>query len=120
VYDALAAAGEAADHLARAGQLTDLLLHQLGWAGHWAALWAAPPDPGSGVAPPGSEKVELLLKWAMWIVSAVCVGGVMFVAGRMAIQHQRGQGGEHAAGLGWVMFGCILAGTAFSVVGLLI
>lgn len=80
----------------------------------------APPDPGSGQAPPGFEKIELLLKWVAWIVFAMCVMGILIVSGRMAIMHQRGQGGEHAAGLGWVMGACVLAGVASSLVGLLI
>jgi hypothetical protein len=38
----------------------------------------------------------------------------------MAVMHQRGWGGEHATGLAWVLLACVLAGSASSIVGLLI
>lgn len=83
---------------------------------------AAPPDPGSGTAPPGAfeGKVLTMLKWVAWTVFALCVGGILGVAGRMAIMHRRGEGGEHFAGLAWVGFACILAGSASAIVGALI
>jgi hypothetical protein len=87
---------------------------------HVGFVLAAPPDPGQGTPPPGSEKLLLLLKWVAWAVFGCCVAGVLIVAGRMALMHRRGEGGEHAAGLGWVALACILAGSASSIVGLLI
>jgi hypothetical protein len=35
----------------------------------------------------------------------------------MALRHQRGEGGQHVSGLGWVLGGCILIGTASALVG---
>lgn len=97
------------------------VLHTVGHsAGHVAALLDAVPNPGSGTAPPGSEKLTKLLSWVAWIVTGLCVAGVLMVAGRMALQHQRGEGGQHGAGLAWVMAACILVGSASAVVGALV
>jgi hypothetical protein len=38
----------------------------------------------------------------------------------MAVQHRRGEGGEHVAGLAWVAVACVLAGSASAVVGALV
>ncbi|PZG22360.1 hypothetical protein [Nonomuraea aridisoli] len=78
------------------------------------------PDPGVGTPPPGSEKLLTALGWAAWIVTGVCVAGVMGVAARMALVHHRGEGGRHAAGLAWVMAACVLLGSASGLVGALL
>ncbi|GGP13080.1 hypothetical protein LDL08_32690 [Nonomuraea glycinis] len=78
------------------------------------------PDPGMGTPPPGSEKLLTALGWAAWIVTGVCVAGVMGVAARMALVHHRGEGGRHAVGLAWVMAACVLLGSASSLVGALL
>lgn len=91
-----------------------------GAAEHVMALAAAVPNPGQGQAPPGSEKLEKLLGWVAWVVFGICVVGVLVVAGRMAISHRRGEGGEHATGLAWVGAACILAGSASAIVQALI
>jgi hypothetical protein len=103
-------------------RLGDLLTTTAGDFGHHmaAVLFAAPPDPGTGEAPPGAEKLLTLLKWVAWVVFGLCVAGILIVAGRMAVMHQRGSGGEHASGLAWVAAACILAGSASSIVALLI
>jgi hypothetical protein len=102
--------------------MRDLLITAVSGLGHQVAGAAAPnvPDPGSGVAPPGAEKLLTLLKWVAWMVFALCVAGILLVAGRMAVMHQRGWGGEHATGLAWVLLACVLAGSASSIVALLI
>lgn len=81
---------------------------------------AGPPDPGMGTPPPGSDKLLKVLGWGAWVVSAVCVGGVFIVAAKMAISHHRGEGGQHAAGLAWVLGGCVLLGSASGLVGALL
>lgn len=84
-------------------------------------LLAAPiPNPGTGVAPPGADKLTTLLSWVAWTVCVLCVAGVLIVAGRMAVIHHRGEGGQHAAGLAWVAAACILVGAASGIVGALI
>jgi hypothetical protein len=75
-----------------------------------------PPAPLPGKA---AEKVSTLLSWAAWVVAALCVGGIMIVAGRMAVMHRRGEGGAHASGLAWVAGACILVGSAGAIVGAL-
>ncbi|WP_219826026.1 hypothetical protein [Nonomuraea typhae] len=85
-----------------------------------AMLAPAIPDPGTGTPPPGSEKLLTALGWAAWIVTGACVAGVLGVAGRMAIVHHRGEGGQHAAGLAWVMASCVLVGSASGLVGALL
>jgi hypothetical protein len=81
-----------------------------------AALLAAPPDPGTGTAPPGAAQITKLLQYAAWIVFAMCVGGVLISAAMMAIKHRRGGGEEAAGGLGWVLGACIVAGSASALV----
>lgn len=78
------------------------------------------PNPGTGEAPPGSEGLLTILKWIAWIVFGLAVAGILICAGAMMINNKRGQGGEHAATLAWVLSGCILAGSASGVVGLLV
>lgn len=87
---------------------------------HHAGVLAAPPDPGQGSAPPGADKLEKVLQWLAWCVFALCVAGILIVAGRMAVQHRRGEGGEHVTGLAWVAVACVLAGSASAVVGALV
>jgi hypothetical protein len=81
-----------------------------------------PYNPGQGKAPPGSvtQKLQKVMDWVAWIVTSICVVGVMIVAGRMALLHRRGEGGEHAAGLAWVAAACILVGSASAIVGSLV
>ena len=83
-----------------------------------AAVLAGPVDPGAGEAPPGSDGVITIVKWIAWIVFALAVIGVLATAGAMVINNRRGQGGEHAATLGWVCAGCVLASAASGIVGM--
>jgi hypothetical protein len=83
---------------------------------HYLAI----PDPGQGVAPPGADRLLRGLQWVAWSVFGLCVAGELMVAGKMAISHRRGEGGEHAAGLAWVAGACVLAGSASAFVGGLI
>jgi hypothetical protein len=89
----------------------------------WAQLGAAgtllaAPDPGQGTPPPGiSDKIDTLLSYVAWLAVAAAVAGVLFVAIRMALLHQRGQLGEHMAGLGAVLGACVLIGGASALVG---
>ena len=84
---------------------------------HLVDVLAAVPDPGGGEAPPGSEGFLTLLRWAAWIATGVCVGGVIWTGGRMALNARRGEGGEHAGQLAWVMVGAIVIGSPAAIVG---
>ena len=77
-----------------------------------AAVLAGPIEPGAGEPPPGSDGVVTVVKWVAWTVFALGVIGVLVTAGAMMFNNRRGQGGEHAAALGWVCAGCILASAA--------
>lgn len=57
-----------------------------------------------------------LLSWASWFALGVCLIGVIISGGAMAIASRRGEGGEHATRLGWVLMGCITIGSASGIV----
>ena len=78
------------------------------------------PNPGLGQAPPGSEGLLTILGWLAWIVCGLAIAGILITAGVMMVQNRRGEGGEHAGRLAWVLGGCILAGSASGVVGILV
>jgi hypothetical protein len=82
-----------------------------------AAWFGEPPNPGQGELPPGQvgAKVLLILRWVAGFATAACVGGVLYVAGKMAISHRRGDE-TNIAQLGWVFFGCVLIGSAAAIV----
>jgi len=80
---------------------------------------AAVPNPGQGTAPPGSGKFLTILQWIAWGAFGVCVLGVMASGATMGISRRRGEGGEHAQGLGMALVGCVIVGSASALVGAL-
>jgi hypothetical protein len=70
-----------------------------------------------GTRPPGAEGIDKVTSWVIWIAFAVCVLGVIIAGAMMAIGQRRGEGGEHAARLGWVLAACIVIGSASALVG---
>ena len=79
-------------------------------------------NPGTGVAPPGSDHLTTILSYLAWCVTALCVAGVLLVAGKMAVSLRGGGhgGSEHVGALGWVLVAAVAAGSASAVVGALI
>ena len=77
-------------------------------------------DPGSGLAPPGAEGITTIVSWIAWLVLALCVVGVLGVGASMALAHRRGDGGEHAVGLAYVLGGAVLVGSASAIVAALV
>ena len=71
-------------------------------------------------APPGSGKVLTVLGWVAWIIAAICIIAVMIVGARMALANRRGEGGEAAQSLGWVMGGLIIVSVSGAVTGFLL
>ncbi|MEU4294852.1 TrbC/VirB2 family protein [Kribbella sp. NPDC026596] len=67
-------------------------------------------------APPGADKLEKVLGWVKWIAYTVCILGVLIAGAMMAVGQRRGEGGEHAARLGWVLAACIVIGSATALV----
>jgi hypothetical protein len=79
-------------------------------------------NPGTGVAPPGTAvtTIETAIRYLAWGVTILCLVGLLLVAGRMAIHHRQGIGGEHMAGLAWVLAACVLVGACSAIVGALV
>ncbi|MGC9670956.1 hypothetical protein ACNTMW_30965 [Planosporangium sp. 12N6] len=77
------------------------------------------PDPGTGEAPPGADKLIKLLRWVAYLATAACVAGILYSASRMAIAHRRGDD-TNVAQLGWVLGACILIGSASGIVAALV
>jgi hypothetical protein len=55
-----------------------------------------------------------------YIALGVCVLGVIIAGASMAISHRRGEGGEQASRLGWVLAGSIVIGSASGLVAALV
>lgn len=82
-----------------------------------ATVSAAIADPGSK-APPGSAKVLDVLSWISWTFGIVAVVGFLGVAIALILAfNDRGPGSGHVAGLGKVLFGCIIGAAAFLLAG---
>ena len=75
-----------------------------------------------GVEPPpeASGGIKTVVGWVTWIAFSICVLGVIIAGAMMAIGQRRGEGGEHAARLGWVLAACIVIGSASALVGALL
>jgi len=84
-----------------------------------AAGVAAVPNPAA-TQPPGTAGLTTLLNWGAWVVTLLCVAGVLLVAAKMAVSHRRGEGSEAVASLGWVMGGCVLAASSAQLVNALL
>ena len=77
------------------------------------------PNPGGGSAPPGFGNFTTIMGWGKWIALGILVMALIFAGVRMAIGNRRGEGGEHAASIGWVLGGVLVVSAAFAVVGVL-
>ncbi|MFC9694349.1 conjugal transfer protein TrbC [Kribbella sp. NPDC056951] len=75
--------------------------------------------PLGGQRPPGADKLDLVIDWVRWIAFTICVLGILIAGAMMAVGQRRGEGGEHAARLGWVLAACIVIGSASLLVGAL-
>lgn len=80
-----------------------------------SGVLAAAPDPGSGEAPPGSEKIITILRWAKWIFTALAVLGGIFIAGQMVLAHRRGDDAQ-VGKLGIFLGACVFAGVVPNLV----
>jgi len=78
------------------------------------------PNPGDGTAPPGFAKFTSIMSWSKWVSLGVLVVALIIQGASMGFQSRRGQGGEHAGALGWIMGGVMLVWAAWSIVGFLV
>ena len=85
-------------------------------ATQWLTLPMEVPDPGAGSMPPGFEKFTAVLGWVKWLSLGILVIAVMIAGVRMAFGAGRGDGGEHASRIGWVLGGVIVVSGAVSIV----
>lgn len=78
------------------------------------------PAPGN-TALPGNAATQLntVLGWIKYLGLAAAFVGLFLTAGKMAVSHRTGQGGEHVAGLGYVAGSPIILGSASAVIGFL-
>ncbi|WP_190824768.1 hypothetical protein [Saccharopolyspora pogona] len=80
------------------------------------AVAAQMPNPGGPIAPPGSEKIMLLMQWGLWIGFACCIGGIALFAAKMAISHRQGfGGGDEATGVWKPLVACIVLSNIFGL-----
>lgn len=64
---------------------------------------------------PGLTMVQTIVNTVAWISFGMCVVGIMACGGMMAMSHRRGENpAEH---VGSVMAGCLIVGSATSLVG---
>lgn len=89
---------------------------------HWRLLaqGAAPlPAPGDGTDLPSGVQTQLndVLGWVKWLGLAAAFAGLFTAAGRMALSHRTGSGGEHMSALGYIAGGLVLIGSASALVG---
>lgn len=94
-----------------------MLVHLITEAANQLPL--GPVDPGTGEEPPGAGGLKKVINWVTWIAFAICVLGIIIAGAMMAVGQRRGEGGEHAARLGWVLAACIVIGSASGLVGIL-
>lgn len=77
------------------------------------------PNPGSGTQPPGFGNFTTIMGWGKWIGLGILVMALIFAGVRMAIGNRRGEGGEHASSIGYVLGGTLVVSAAFAIVGFL-
>jgi hypothetical protein len=66
--------------------------------------------------PPGMDKLKGVVNWVKVIAYVICGLGILIAGAMMAVGQRRGEGGEHAARLGWVLAACIVIGSATALV----
>src|SRR5664279_5954437 len=77
--------------------------------------------PGVGpVAPPGADKVALIISWLLALAGLACVAGVIISGVKIALAgHGRGGGGEHGMALVMSLLGAVVCAVAFGLVTLM-
>jgi hypothetical protein len=60
-----------------------------------------------------------ILRWIAGLATTACVAGIIYAGGSMALAYRRGDG-ANISGLGWILAGCILIGSASAIVSAVI
>ena len=76
----------------------------------------APQPAPDGERRRAPSKLKKVLSWVTWIAFTICILGIVIAGAMMAVGQRRGEGGEHAARLGWVLAACIVIGSATALV----
>lgn len=76
------------------------------------------PNP-QPIQPPGTGDISTVMGWVMWLGLALCILGLVVAGALMAINHQRGDGGQHAGRVGMSLAGVIVIGAAGAIIGFL-
>jgi hypothetical protein len=69
---------------------------------------AAPPQVG--------DEIQSILSWALWIMGFIAILALLFVAGKMMMNHREGRGVMEGTGLLSVIAGILLVVMAFPLV----
>jgi len=77
------------------------------------------PNPGNGTQPPGFNNFTTVMGWGKWVALGVLVMALIGAGVMMASGNRRGEGGEHASRIGWVLGGVMVVSAAFTIVGFL-
>ena len=68
-------------------------------------------------APPGADKVGLIISWLLALAGLACVAGVIIAGVKIALAgHGRGGGGEHGMALVMSLLGAVVCAVAFGLV----
>lgn len=79
----------------------------------------AVPDPGAGAPPPGSDKFLTIMGWIKWGALGVCVLSLIIAGAALGFGGHRGEGGEHAKRIGYILVGVAIISGAVSLVSML-
>lgn len=67
-------------------------------------------------AVPGLTQVQTIISYVAWLAAAACVAGIIIAGIKMAISHRHGD--DEAMGrLGQIAVGCLVVGSAATIVG---
>ena len=100
-----------------------LLHHTMTALADWAATLPLDPIPNpEPKTPPGNigTKITDVMGWSKWVALAVCVVAIFIAGARMAMGQRRGEGGEHASAVAWVLAGVIIISGGWAIISFLV
>lgn len=89
-------------------------------AGHTLAENGVPGVNITPVAPPGSNKLNLILSWAVWTAFFACLGAFIYNAVKLGWERSQGTlTSEAASKIVMTLIGTSLVGSAAGIIGML-